>query len=177
MAKAVKPKKVKAEAEEVIPPVIEDTQIPEPGDTPPSVTLDEVEEIVIQEPKEEIKKEPEVVRIHNVSGDTVWQSPITDDLTMEQKILNFIESRQPGEIRMNDFLKSLFPVPKFGEPPLWTQKGESKRLRIVLDELQKQRLIQVVNNMHLKLGQFYHEGESQQTKHHNLNTVTIVVKK
>jgi len=174
MAKAVKTKKVKEQVEET-PPVIEETQIPEVGEVPPAVTLDEVEEVKDKESIPEITTDETVV--FEVKKEVSGLVPISEELSMEQKILNFIESRQPGEIRMNDFLKSLFPVPKFGEPPLWTQKGESKRLRIVLDELQKQRLIQVVNNMHLKLGQFYHEGETQQTKHHNLNTVTIVVKK
>lgn len=183
MAKSTKSKKVKESEitepiENIDIPVIEETAIPEIGEQPPSVTLDEVKEVdeppmveeaakVIPEP---VKEEPKEVFTEIKLNDDL-------ELSMEQKIINFIESRPSGEIRMNDFLKSMFPVPKFGEPPLWMNKGENKRLRLVLEDLQRKGYVNFISNTHLKLGQFYHDGDGQHTKHYNLGTINLVAKK
>lgn len=159
-----KSKKVKPE--EVVEPTITEVEsIVEQEPVPPSVTLDEVElvkeEVVIQEPV----KEPEpVVQVEGSSD--------------EQKLLNFIDTRGiSGDIRLNDFLKSLFPMPKFNEPPVWTQQNTSKYLKGLLDKMVREGKLVISDNTHLKLGQFYYHGDSPQTQHHTLNTVNIVAKK
>ena len=159
-----KSKKVKPE-EEVEPTITEVESIVEQEPVPPSVTLDEVElvkeEVVIQEPL----KEPEPVVQVEESSD-------------EQKLLNFIDTRGiSGDIRLNDFLKSLFPMPKFNEPPVWTQQNTSKYLKGLLDKMVREGKLVISDNTHLKLGQFYYHGDSPQTQHHTLNTVNIVAKK
>ena len=111
-----KTKKVKQE-KVVEPAITEPEDIIEQQPIQPSVTLDEVElvkeEVVVQEPL----KEPEPVVQVEESSD-------------EQKLLNFIDTRGiSGDIRLNDFLKSLFPMPKFNEPPVWTQQNTSKYLK------------------------------------------------
>lgn len=159
-----KSKKVKPE--EVVEPTITEVEsIVEQEPVPPSVTLDEVElvkeEVVIQEPL----KEPEPVVQVEESSD-------------EQKLLNFIDTRGiSGDIRLNDFLKSLFPMPKFNEPPVWTQQNTSKYLKGLLDKMVREGKLVISDNAHLKLGQFYYHGDSPQTQHHTLNTVNIVAKK
>ena len=90
-------------------PIIEQ---PKAEDVPPLVTLDEVEQVK-EEPILELKI-PETVTIDNVPVKVE-----VVDISMEQQIINFIESRPIGEIKMNDFLKSLFGVAKLVEPPLW----------------------------------------------------------
>jgi len=157
-----KSKKVKPE--EVVEPTITEVEsIVEQEPVPPSVTLDEVElvkeEVVIQEPV----KEP------------VVQAEESSD---EQKLLNFIDTRGiSGDIRLNDFLKSLFPMPKLNEPPVWTQQNTSKYLKGLLDKMVREGKLVISGNTHLKLGQFYYHGDSPQTQHHTLNTVNIVAKK
>lgn len=183
MAKSTKPKKIKEQVEEKVEPVIEqpeeqisiveETVVPEIGEEPPSVTLDEVKEVEkgVEPVKEEIKPSIQVKDTYAYAA-----KEINDDLSVEEKIIKFLDSRE-GEIRMNDFLKSLFDVPKFGEPPLWMNKGENKRLSLILQDIQGKGYCTFISNSHLKLGQFYHDGEDQRTKHHNLGTVNIIAKK
>lgn len=190
MAKSTKPKKIKEQVEEKVEPVIEqpeeqipiveETPIPEIGEEPPSTTLDEVKEAEV--PKEEEAEEPKGIvytknedyeKVYNFSHGKLEE---VQDVPMDEKIIKFLESRE-GEIRMNDFLKSLFDVPKFGEPPLWMNKGENKRLSLILQDIQGKGYCTFISNSHLKLGQFYHDGEDQRTKHHNLGTVNIIAKK
>lgn len=173
--KTKKPRTKKVKTEE---PVIEEQ--PSIGDVPPSVTMDEVQDVV--EPVVEENIFEPIVNDEDVFvpiPDTIkpMVGDIVSDLSTEQKIINFIESRDGGEIRMNDFLKSLYGVPKFGQPPLWMDKGELKRLRLLLDKLQNEGHFTFTSNAYLKLGQFYHAGDDQKTNHHNLNTLQIVAKK
>ena len=37
---------------------------------------------------------------------------VSEELTDEEKIVKFLESRSGGYVKINDFLKSLFPLPK-----------------------------------------------------------------
>ncbi len=159
-----KTKKVKQE-KVVEPAITEPEDIIEQQPIQPSVTLDEVEQVkeefVIQEP---VKEPQPVVQV--------------EELSDEQKVLNFIDTRGiSGDIRLNDFLKSLFPMPKFNEPPVWTQQNTSKYLKGLLDKMVREGKLVISDNAHLKLGQFYYHGDSPQTQHHTLNTVNIVAKK
>jgi len=147
-----------------------ETIIEEPivGDEPPSVTLDEVEEVVEETPITEppVQKVEEVKVISN------------EELTNEEKLLKFLESRDKGEIKLNDFLKSLYGVPKYNEPALWLKQSSSKEIRNMLDKLNKQGDYQVVNGNHLRLGAFYYpDTTTMKTEYHNLNTVPISVVK
>lgn len=100
-----------------------------------------------------------------------------EDLSMEDKILNFIDSRPDGEIKMNDFLKSLYPLPKFNEPAVYLQQAKAKELKGVLAKLESEGKVSFVGNGHTKLGKFYYEGNDTVTKYHNILTTQIVVKK
>lgn len=117
-----------------------------------------------------------------VSVKTEVQKPVykkeTDiHLPFDQRILAFMESRgTSGFIRLNEFLKSLYPLPKGNEPPKWLQMGEGKRLLGILDKLQSEGKILINNNQHKRLGKFYYAGVEQITQHHNLNDVVIEAK-
>lgn len=97
---------------------------------------------------------------------------------MEEKILAFLEERSKGNfIKLNDFLKSLYPLPKPNNPPLWATQLEGKRLRILLATMQAKGNLTLRNNCHLKLGSAYYEGEQQVLKHHTLATTIIEAQK
>lgn len=103
---------------------------------------------------------------------------IKEDLSMEEKIINFIESRGSGNIKLNDFLKSLYPVQKFNTPPLWLNQSENKSLRVLLDKMQQEGKIDIVNNKHKLLASFYYpDATTMKTHYHNLDTVLIEIKK
>ena len=177
MAKAVKTKKVKEiieepKAELSIEPIIE-TPVEEPiaGDEPPSVTLDEVKQVV-EVVKETTVIKPTVEKVEEVKAIS------NEELTNEEKLLKFLESRDKGEIKLNDFLKSLYGVPKYNEPALWLKQSSSKEIRNMLDKLNKQGDYQIVNSNHLRLGAFYYpDTATMKTEYHNINTIPISVVK
>lgn len=192
MAKAVKVKKVKEVVEEpkVELPVepIAETTIEEPmaGDEPPSVTLEEVKEVekdvvkeVMPEPKKEVvfTLQPEVIETIFKGEPQPYKIIENEELSIEQKITNYLNDKE-GELKINDFLKSLFGLPKFNEPAQWLLQGNSKYLRSVLEGMQAKGEIKIKNNAHRLLGQFYYpDSTTGIQKHHNLNTVDVVIKK
>lgn len=100
-----------------------------------------------------------------------------EDLSIGQKITNFIDSRD-GDIKLNDFLKSLFPLPKNGEPPVWLQQGANRTLRGTLEGMRQRGEINILNNAHMKLGECYWpDSKTGRTEHYNLNTLPIIAKK
>lgn len=127
--------------------------------------------IVTEENKEyEFKKEFE--------GATLYMDSLPkEELSMGERILNFIDSRNDGEIKLNDFLKSLYPLPKLGEPALYLRQDKAKELKGALTGLEKGGKVTFVGNGHTKLGKFYYEGNDTVTKYHNILTTQIVVKK
>ncbi len=61
-----------------------------------------------------------------------------------------------GEIKMNDFLKSLFQIQAFPELPIWANQTSSKEIRILLDKMQSEGKLEVLNNTHIRLGKVYY---------------------
>jgi len=182
MAKSIKPKKVKKiieepKAELPTEPIVE---IPEIGDEPPSVTLDEVKEVeVIHIEPEPVVEFKGVVYPANEDYKKAKDFAMGNEpeLSMEQKILNFIDSRGTGKIILNDFLKSLFGVPKLNEPHVYLRQGSSRMLRATLIKLQSEGKINIENNRHMRLGQSYYSNNEPETKYYNLNTVQLVAVK
>lgn len=170
MAKATKPKKVKEPPVSEPELVSDETVVNEiPMEADGLVPIPEKTEPVIETPiMEEKLVEPDKV---------VYTEPINDERSMEEKIVAFLDSREGSDIKLNDFLKSLFGVPKFNEPPNWLSQGASKQLRVLLGDMQTKGLISISNNMHTKLGTFYYGGNSPVTLYHSLNTVPLVAKK
>lgn len=174
MAKAKKSKQETAPTE--TEQIIGETVI---GSEPPSVTLDEVKdadelvvtEVIPEPPKAQIEVKAETKPI-KLTGNSHLE------LSMEQKIVNFIDSRDGTDIKMNDFLKSLFGTPKYNEPPQWATQSANKVLKGVLDKMVKGRMITIQNDSHLRLGSFYYpDTTTMKTEYHSLNTIQIVAKK
>lgn len=178
MAKAKKPK-VEQPVVEAIETTVGDIEVlssesvvpePEIGDEPPSVTLEEVKEV-------EKVPEPVIVAEAVVENVVYPISKPADDLPMEQKIENFLEGKD-GFVRANDFLKSLFGIPKFNEPAQWLQQGNSKLLKATLEKMVANNDIVVKDNRHRLLGQpYYPDTTTGKQQHRNLNNVEILIKK
>lgn len=182
MAKSTKPKAEKQKKETALTePVIEETK-QEEVITEPNIEVNEEvsdnSDTIIEEkvdtPEPVFEETPMVSEKIEVVNSNV--SVLGAELTMEEKIVNFIENRN-GEIKLNDFLKSLYGVPKFNEPPVFLRQGVNRQLRAILDNMQKSGLINIEGNRHLRLGNAYYENSDPKTKYHNLNTVPLVVKK
>jgi hypothetical protein len=172
MAKAVRTKKLKEVIEEPITEVpksvieqpetiIEETPVTDEGTFTPEPPQ---QETVVAEP---VKEMPPPV-----------QQLSTDELTKEQKIIQFLDSRDAGEIKLNDFLKSLYPLPRFNEPPQWLQQSVSRQLKALLEGMQQSGDIKVINDTHRQLGAaYYPDTTTGRQHHHNLNTMPIMVRK
>ncbi len=160
MAKAVKPKKGKEVIvePEVITEVVTETPEPEivQDNEPPVVEY--VEE-----------RQPDIIQAES-------KERVADD-TMEASILKYLDSKGEGDHLLNDFLKSLFPIPKFNEPAIYLTQENSRYIRHVLDNMQLESKISIVNNSHRKLGAHWYEEGTGVAKKHNLLTVKIVAKK
>lgn len=86
-------------------------------------------------------------------------------------------TRPDGEVKMNDFLKSLYPLPTHGEPAVYLRQGESRALRGLLIKMQQECKILFSDSQYRKLGEFYYEGDNPETKYHTILTVSIIAKK
>lgn len=71
----------------------------------------------------------------------------------KERILAFLESRKgQGTIKLNDFLKSLYPLPKGLEVPQHQSQGNLRKLRQDLRELQQEGKISFTNDSFEQLG-------------------------
>lgn len=147
------------------------------GDEPPSVTLEEVKEVEKVE-EDVVQTEEVLIPVIEKSIEQIKEAraATNEEISIEQKITNYLNDKE-GELRINDFLKSLFGLPKFNEPAQWLLQGNSKYLRSVLEGMQTKGDITIKDNRHRMLGQSHYEPITGKQLHHTLNTVDIVVKK
>ena len=126
-------------------------------------------EPIVQQPV--AQKEPEYNNTGTISRDT-WTDEV--EKTLEDKILDFVESRTTPEVRLNEFLKSLYGVPQGGK-----QKHEHitelRYLRSVLAGLDGK--LSFTSRQFLTLGNTRYEGVEMKAKKITLNDINIVVKK
>jgi hypothetical protein len=97
------------------------------------------------------------------------------ELSNEEKIVNFLKGKKEYE-KLNDFLKSLYPLPKQNEPAAWLNRRTCKGLKTLLEDMKASGKIDIQGDAHKLLGSFYHEGQQQFTRHHNLSTVEVWAK-
>lgn len=98
-------------------------------------------------------------------------------LSIGNRILAYLESRKSSEfIRINDFLKSLYPLPKPGHSPGYENVQNMRFLRMTLRQLQEDGKVEFANNAFDRLGKHYYEGSAPETKCHNVLTVPIEAK-
>ena len=170
------PDTLKPLAEDIVNDSVSEPEIkqPEAGDTPPSVTLDEVADVKEEANDLVVKVNPEPVS--EFKGTVDYK--VSEELSNEQKLLNFLESREVLEIKLNDFLKSLYGVPKFGEPSLALTQASSKEIRNMLDKINNGGEYKIVNDLHKRLATFYYpDTETMKTEWHNINSIPLVAVK
>lgn len=178
MAKKIKP--VVAETQKV-EPVIETPQVAQMAQTPDSlaeiVEIPEIEDALPSAILEEVAKIEEPV-IEKKKEEVGITATIVEELSMEDKVKNFVESRGIGETRINEFLKSLFPAAKLNEPPTWQNQGATKQIKVILGKLHNDGDIEICGNAHMKLGMtYYPDTNTMRAMQHDLNSVPIFIQK
>lgn len=179
MAKATKSKKV---VEETLP-----EPIPEITEQPEEIKEEVPEPEIAEQPKEETIKigqtsailTDEVKVIEIPLSEAIERGFVKDvvELSKEERIINFMDTRSDGEVKMNDFLKSLYPLPTSSSPAAYLRQGESRSLRGLLTKMQQEGKILFADSQYRKLGDFYYVDGDTETKYHNILTVQIVAKK
>lgn len=97
------------------------------------------------------------------------------ELSIEDRIINFLEGKK-DYVKMNDFLKSLYPIPTMQNPAAWMQQATSKTLRGLLDSMVKEGALTIAGDTHLQLGKPYYHGDDQRQAHYNLSSLEIWAK-
>lgn len=134
------------------------------------------QEEVIEKQNTEIDKTPEPEKM--TSAPIISRKEMDATLTFEERISAFLESRsEQGYVKLNDFLKSLYGVPKFNEPPGWLLQNNMKQLGWVLSKMQESGQAMFANDQFKLLGKHYYTGTDQKQAHHNLTIITIEAKK
>jgi hypothetical protein len=107
----------------------------------------------------------------------VYLAEADTSLPFTERLDAFLAKKKGTTVRLNDFLKSLYPIPVMGARPRWEDQGEMKRLRVLLDKYSAEGKVEVSNNLHQRLGTFYYgEAADPVTKYHNLATIILETK-
>jgi len=139
----------------------------------PEVAVAKTPEIVEAEPvveKAPLNIEPVMEAEHKERTEAIT------DLTKEEKLVKFIENSTGKLVKINDFLKSLYPAAAYNEPPLWKQQIVSRQIRLMLSKMHNNGSIKIVNNIHSMLGDCYFDAEGK-AKHYDLDSLSVSVEK
>lgn len=98
------------------------------------------------------------------------ENPAYNKLKLEEDVVNFLNGKT-GRIKLNDYLKTLFPVNRNNAANI----GNSRYIRSVLDKLQSENKLKMYNNSHDKLGDTYYPNDGIQSAQYNLDTCSIEV--
>lgn len=96
-------------------------------------------------------------------------------LTKSKRILHFLESHggYDGFVKLNDFLKTFYPLPKMKEPPLWANQGEMRSLRNLLRTMKDNNEIVFSGNNYDRLGENYHTNPERLRKDYSIADLII----
>lgn len=96
----------------------------------------------------------------------------------EERILAFIEAKGDGEwVKLNDFLKCLYPMPNISQPAMWLSKGENKTLGGLLNRMVLDDKISIQGGNHLKLGRPFFAPNSPIAEFYSISNTPILAKK
>lgn len=135
---------VKTPEPEVVPPIVEDATT-----APPVVeNAPEVKETipVIEEVKSIVRPEMDFRLSH------------------KERIIAFMEGKT-GTIRLNDFLKSLWPISKPPIPPAITDQANMRKLRADLLELERQGIFKLSSSIN-RLGKAHFPDQTTLRTHY-----------
>lgn len=97
--------------------------------------------------------------------------------TKDQQIINYIAGSKTGQVDLVPFLKSLYPLATHSEPAMYKHQNESKKLRIMLQDMAAQGKITMVDDNYLQLGKPFYSENDPKTKYHTIDSVKIVAVK
>jgi hypothetical protein len=153
---------------------VKETELPKENLEPVKDTVTPVEPLNAEELKEVMKKYESIPVVTNeIKHEWVYG----EELSNEEKLLNFIENSQSNPVRLNEFLKSLYITDIRTEPNSYKQLGVSKAIKVMLGNLSNAGKVSIANMEHLKLGKPYHHGEQQLAMNHSLDTVILFAQK
>ena len=131
---------------------------------------------VVEEVTTPVEEEKEVTLVAPIVQPAIVELS-NKELPVPDRILAYLKNRPAtGFIKLNDFLKSLFPLPAVAAPPLWTVQHENKILKVILDKMQTDGLIVINNNQHKKLATHYYDGDDPVTRYWNIGNTIIEAK-
>lgn len=131
----------------------------------------EVKEEILNEAPE-VKPEP-VVEIPK----PVYRKELDKNAPHNERIVAFIKSRGTNDfVPINDFLKSLFPLPLPGAQPEWKKQETSKYLKGLITRMVEAGEITVKNQYYQELGGPYYPDGQIETQYKTIATVLIEAK-
>lgn len=144
-------------------------------------TPEEPEEIIQEEgPINKLEVPEQAIEVAQMSAESKSQAKIATpteldkNLTHEERIVGFLYARKTMQaVRLNDFLKSLYPMPEQNAPPTWKDQGAMKRLRVLLDNMQSHGQLKIQNNRHAELGKHYFKGTEKFAAFYDLDSTEI----
>jgi hypothetical protein len=98
-------------------------------------------------------------------------------LSHKERITHFLESKKgAGKLKINDFLKSLYPVSREQNIPGFTVQPNMKKLKLDLTQLKNEGKIVFVNDSFQQLGKaFFPDTITGKTSYYDLTNLTIEV--
>lgn len=113
----------------------------------------------------------------NQLDDQTQQPPKELDrrLPRAARIIAFLESHggYDGFVKLNDFLKTFYPLPKGREPALWTNQGEMRSLKHLLKSMKEAGEIIFSNTNYERLGDNYHTTPERLRRDYNISDLVI----
>lgn len=172
MAKATKSSQAETPVIETATIIPEESKVSE---------LPKIEEVKFETPESVEKKESpkeilaEFIQMPKEIGGIKLE--LNPRFSHKERIIAFLESRRgTGKIKLNDFLKSLYPLPKVGEKPHFTDQGKMKRLKKDLIELRSEGEISFINDSFERLGKaHFPDDTSGKTHYYDVSNLTIEV--
>lgn len=148
------------------PAVVEDLNFPEPENKKEELASE------VEFEKEEPALTPSAV-------DRIVESPKEEEpKSTEEKIVGFLKARNTGGfIPINDFLKSIYGIPKGNDPKAWHDQRTMKLLKIMLDKMVSDGFIVIEGGSHQRLSRHYYpDSATGATHYYNLDTLPLRAK-
>lgn len=131
----------------------------------------EVKDIILEEP---VSVEPEAMLPILKAEPPV----IKKQITKEEAIVDFVKTRSNGSwIKINDFIRSLYPLRRPGDAEPWLEMGENKRIKLMLCQLVEAGEVEISQNRHQQLGKGFYVEPDMKLQHYNINNLILEAKK
>lgn len=133
--------------------------------------------------KSEAQKQQEPIEEEVLAGEAKLRATLAEpepvaEMSVSERVLSFLKSRNTGTfVRVNDYLKSLYSLPKNNEPVEWQQQAKMKTLRAILHGMVVNKQIVFSTNAYEQLGKPYWPDDSTgKTHYHHLGSLMIEAK-